>query len=43
MGVSSPIRGKFMKKMEAENLLLISLSGKFFISLETDSSKNIFG
>jgi hypothetical protein len=37
------IRPEFVKKKsEVKNLVQLSLSGKFFISRETDSSKNIF-
>jgi hypothetical protein len=31
------------KKSEAKNLMLLSLYGKFLVSIETDYSKNIFG
>jgi hypothetical protein len=31
------------KKLEAKNLVLLFLSGKFLVSIETDDSNNIFG
>ncbi len=33
--------GRFMKKMEVKNLMQLSLKGKFLVSRETGSSKNI--
>jgi hypothetical protein len=35
--------GRDMKKLEVKNLVLLSLYGKFLVSRETASSKNIFG
>jgi hypothetical protein len=31
------------KKLEAKNLMLLSLQGMFLVSIVTDNSKNIYG
>jgi hypothetical protein len=35
--------GVHEKKSEVKNLMQLSLQGQFWVSRETDSSKNIFG
>jgi hypothetical protein len=43
LGYESGIRSNHENKWEVRILMLLFLSGKFLVSIKTDSTKNIFG